>query len=61
MSRIGYIRLPLLKEEDFALIPYDKVERELLSENEFIELLDMRIKAHLAELTSKAIREDEND
>lgn len=59
MSDIGYIKLPLLKEGHFALIPYDKVERKLLGEEAFKELLDKKIKLYLAESTTEAVKEEE--
>ena len=55
MSEIGYIKLPLLKEGHFALIPYDKVERKMLGEDDFKDLLDQKILLHLAELTNEAV------
>ena len=58
MSEIGYIKLPLLKEGHFALIPYDEVERELLGEDDFKDLLDQKILLHLAELTKAAMEEE---
>ena len=58
MSKIGYIKLPLLKEGHFALIPYDEVERKLLGEEAFRDLLDKNIKLHLAELTTEAIKDE---
>lgn len=54
MSKIEYIKLPLLKPGHFALIPYDKVELELLGEDDFTELLDKKI----SELTSKAVKDE---
>lgn len=59
MSEIGYIKIPLLKEGHFALIPYDKVERKMLGEDDFKDLLDRKILLHLAELTSEAVKEKE--
>ena len=59
MSDIGYIKLPLLKEGHFALIPYDEVERKLLGEEAFKELLDQKILLHLSELTTKTVKEKE--
>lgn len=56
---IGYIELPLFKDGDFALIPYDATEREMLGEDEFLDLLDKKIMWHLAELTNRAIKEEE--
>lgn len=58
MKNIGFIKVPLLRENSFALIPYDKAEKELLSDDEFLVLLDMRIKGKLAELTSEAMKEE---
>lgn len=45
MNEIGYIKLPLLKEGHFALIPYDKAERKMLGEDDFRDLLDKKILA----------------
>ena len=56
MNEIGYIKLPLLKEGHFALIPYDKVERELLGEDDSKDLLDKKILSHLPELTAEAVK-----
>lgn len=58
MRKIGYIKLPLLKEGHFALIPYDEVERELLGEDDFIDLLDQKILSHLSELTKVTMEEE---
>lgn len=58
MSDIGYIKLPLLKEGHFALIPYDEDERRLLGEHDFIDLLDQKILLHLAELTKVTMEEE---
>ena len=59
MSDIGYIKIPLLKEGHFALIPYDEVERKLLGEEAFKELLDQKVSLHLQELTTKAAKGEE--
>lgn len=58
MRKIGYIKLPLPKEGGFALVPYDEVERELLGEDDFIELLDQKILLHLSGLTKAAMEEE---
>lgn len=58
MNKIGYIKLPLLKEGHFALIPYDEVERKMLGEDDFKDLLDQKILLHLAELTTEAVKEE---
>lgn len=58
MSEIGYIKMPLLKEGHFALIPYDKVERKMLGEDDFKDLLDQKILLHLAELTTESVKEE---
>lgn len=58
MSKIGCIKLPLLKEGHFALIPYDEVERELLGDDDFIDLLDQKILLHLSELTKVTMEEE---
>ena len=59
MNKIGYIKLPLPKEGKFALTPYDEVERKMLGEDDSIDLIDKKIKSHLAELTTEAIKEEE--
>lgn len=59
MKNIEFIRIPLLKEGHFALLPYDSTERELLGKDEFLELLDAKIMMHLSELTTKAVKEEE--
>lgn len=56
MSDIGYIKIPLPKPGHFALIPYDKVERELLGEDDSKDLLDKKILSHLPELTAEAVK-----
>lgn len=58
MSRIGYIKIPLLKPRHFALVPYDEVERKLLGEDDFKDLLDQKILLHLSELTKVAMEEE---
>lgn len=58
MNKIGYIKIPLPKEGHFALIPYDEVERKLLGEDDFRDLLDRKISLHLAELTTEAVKEE---
>lgn len=59
MRKIGYIKLPLLKEGHFVLIPYDEIERKLLGEDGFRDLLDQKILLHLSELTTEAVKENE--
>lgn len=59
MRKIGYIKMPSLKEGYFALIPYDKVERKMLGEDDFKDLLDQKILLHLSELTTEAVKENE--
>lgn len=59
MRKIGYIKLPLPKEGHFVLIPYDEIERELLREDDFKDLLDKKILSHLPELTAEAVKEKE--
>lgn len=58
MNEIGYIKIPLPKPGHFALIPYDKVERELLGEDAFKDLLDKKILLHLSELTAEAVKDE---